>query len=249
MGQQQPTGFKTPSARTPRFPPRECHRKGCQRSFLPRQWNQRYCREPECLRLLHRWQAAKRQQRRRSWPESRRQHAQAERQRRIRRREEAHARQAERSARISSVTTAGDAPGSRAWSRSERIVGYFCDRPGCFSPRRPFSRAPAHYCGDLCRQAVQRVRDRERKWKQRKKKAIATRQSYDRSRVWQGPRQRGRHEPTGQATNMSSGRPIPVRDYRDASRAALSSCETHQEVRKDDRETSAGRRPRAPPSA
>ena len=130
MGQQQPTGFKTPSARTPRFPPRECHRKGCQRSFLPRQWNQRYCREPECLRLLHRWQAAKRQQRRRSWPESRRQHAQAERQRRIRRREEAHARQAERSARISSVTTAGDAPGSRAWSRSERIVGYFLRSSG-----------------------------------------------------------------------------------------------------------------------
>jgi hypothetical protein len=249
MGQQQLTGSRTPAARTPRFPPRECHRKGCERSFLPRQWNQRYCREAECLRLLHRWQAAKRQQRRRSWPENRRQHAQAERQRRIRRREEANAGQAERSARISGVTTAGDAPASRAWSRSERIVGDFCDRPSCFSPRCPFSRAPAHYCGDLCRQAVQRVRDRERKWKQRKKKAVARRQSYDGGRVWQGARQRGRHERTGQATNMTSGRPTAVRNYRDTPAAALSSRETHQEVPKHDRETSVGRRPRPPPSA
>jgi hypothetical protein len=248
MGQQQLTGSRTPAARTPRFPQRECHRKGCGRSFLPRQWNQRYCREAECLRLLHRWQGTKRQQRRRSWPENRRQHAQAERQRRIRRHEEANARQAERSARISGVTTAGDAPASRAWSRSERIVGDFCDRPGCFSPRRLFSRAPAHYCGDLCRQAVQRVRDRERKWKQRNKKAVTRWQSYDGGRVWQDPRQRGRHEPTGQARNMTSDHSTAVRNYRDASRAALSSCETHQEVRKDDRETSAGRRPRAPPS-
>ena len=35
MGQQQLTGSRTPAARTPRFPPRECHRKGCGLSFLP----------------------------------------------------------------------------------------------------------------------------------------------------------------------------------------------------------------------
>lgn len=30
-------------------------------------------------------------------------------------------------------------------------------------------RNPAHYCGPACRQAVRRVRDRERKWRSRRR--------------------------------------------------------------------------------
>jgi len=219
MGQEQPTCSSTPSARTSQFPPRQCLRKGCDRSFVPGRWNQRYCRQPECLCLLHRWQAAKRQQRRRSHAENRRQHADAERQRRSRRREEARVRPPKPSPPVSSEPTSIDTPTSRAWSRSKKYPRDFCDRPGCFEPLRSSSRAPAHYCGDACREAVRRVRDRERKWKKRNRAATA------------------------------SGRSMSVRSYRDSPKPALSSRETHQEVPKHDRETSTGRRPRAPPSA
>jgi hypothetical protein len=218
MGQPQPTGCRTPSASTSRFPPRQCLRKGCECVFVPRRWNQRYCRQPECLRLLYRWQAAKRQQRWRSHVENRQQHARAERQRRSRRREETQARPPKPSPPVSSEPTPIDAPASRAWSRSKKYPDNFCDRPGCFDPVRPSRRAPARYCGDACRQAVRRVRNRERKWKKRNRAATA------------------------------SGRSRTVRSYRDSPKPALSSRETHQEVPKHDRETSTGRRPRPPPS-
>ena len=212
MGQEQPTCSDSPSARTSRFPPRQCHRKGCDRLFVPRRWNQRYCQEAECLRLLHRWQGAKRQQRRRRQAEVRRQHAEAERQRRQR---EARVRKSARSPPASSPI---DASASRAWSRSKTNPGDFCDRPGCFEPLRLSCGAPARYCGDACRQAVRRVRDRERKWKKRNSETAA------------------------------SGHSMTVRSYRGFPKPALSSRETHQEVPNHDRETSTGCRPRAPPS-
>ena len=88
MGQQQHTSSAKSSQKASRFPPRPCLRKGCERTFVPGHWNQRYCREPDCLRELHRWQAAKRQRRHRSHPENRRQHAEAERCRRKRQRQQ-----------------------------------------------------------------------------------------------------------------------------------------------------------------
>ncbi len=162
MGQPQPTGCRTHAASPSRLPPRQCHRKGCDHTFVPQRWNQRYCREPECLQELHRWQAAKRQQRRRARAEVRQQHAEAQRQRRRRQRAEAGVRQAERS------PPAAETPAPRAWSRRRKNPHDFCDRPGCFEPRRRSRRAPARYCAGDCRPAVQRVQDRERKWKRRK---------------------------------------------------------------------------------
>ena len=67
-----------------RFPRRICLRKGCGRDYAPRCWNQRYCQERECLRLLHRWQACQRQAKRRCKAEVKFQHAAAERERRAR---------------------------------------------------------------------------------------------------------------------------------------------------------------------
>jgi len=68
--------------RRPRWRP--CLRKGCPNRFQAQHWNQRYCREPDCRRELRRWQAAKRQRKRRATSEGRTKHAQAERQRRQR---------------------------------------------------------------------------------------------------------------------------------------------------------------------
>ena len=173
MGQEQLIGSSTPSTSTSRFPPRLCHRKGCNAVFVPRCWNQRYCREAECLQELHRWQNAKRQQWRRRRADVRRQHAEAERQRRGRQREEARVRQAEQSCLASSSSLPKSSLKRCAWSRSKKNPGDFCDRPGCFEPLRISCRAPAHYCSDECRQAMHRVLDRERKYKERKRKAAS----------------------------------------------------------------------------
>src|SRR6266487_3865283 len=64
--------------------PRICLRKGCGRKYLPRRWNQRYCQDPECLREVRRWQAARRQAKRRQDIPVKAQHAQAEKERRQR---------------------------------------------------------------------------------------------------------------------------------------------------------------------
>jgi hypothetical protein len=61
---------------------RVCLRKGCGRKYLPRRWNQHYCQDPDCLREVRRWQAAKRQARRRQDEKVKAQHAETQRQRR-----------------------------------------------------------------------------------------------------------------------------------------------------------------------
>src|SRR5438552_18050980 len=63
---------------------RVCLRKGCGRQYQPRRWNQHYCQDPECLRLVRRWQAAKRQAKRRQDDAIKAEHAKAERVRRQR---------------------------------------------------------------------------------------------------------------------------------------------------------------------
>jgi hypothetical protein len=78
----KPNGRDPHRPRRPR--PRICLRKGCGRRYQPRRWNQRYCQDPECLRLVRRWQAAQRQARRRQDDSAKAQHAEAQRARRQR---------------------------------------------------------------------------------------------------------------------------------------------------------------------
>lgn len=68
---------------------RTCLRKGCGRRYQARHWRQRYCRKPDCLCELRRWQAAKRQRKQRATVEGREKHAQAERKRRRRKKSQA----------------------------------------------------------------------------------------------------------------------------------------------------------------
>lgn len=144
------------------WPVRRCFRKDCGNRFRPNCWNQRYCQHPHCLREVRRWYAAKRQRKRRASAEHRQQHAQAERQRRIQKKQQAASR--DPSSQENAATAEQE---RRAWSRSKNFHEDFCDRPGCYEPRRTSFRAPAKYCGDQCRRAVRRVLDRERKWKRR----------------------------------------------------------------------------------
>jgi hypothetical protein len=65
-------------ARRRRLRPRTCLRKGCRCKYQPRRWNQRYCQDPECLRQVRRWQAARRQAKCRQTALAKAKHAQAE---------------------------------------------------------------------------------------------------------------------------------------------------------------------------
>jgi len=141
---------------------RNCLRKECGRRYQARRYNRRYCRDPECLREVQRWHAAKRQQKCRSKPEGRQRHAEAERQRRKQR---ASQPQKPPESQIAATDTPAEAC---AWSRSKKTSEIFCDRPGCYEPLRNSPRAPASYCGDDCCAAMCQARDRERKWLRRK---------------------------------------------------------------------------------
>ena len=160
MGHSQCSSASPLSPGNSRFPPRTCLRKGCGRTFDARSGNQRYCQDPECLRQVHRWQAAKRQRVRRQRPEVREERAAAAREAR------------ERKSRLETVPPVPtepvmpaeqpDPPG--AWSRSRKIPGPIRDRVGCYESPRSSCRCPARYGSHECRDAMQRVRDRERKW-------------------------------------------------------------------------------------
>jgi hypothetical protein len=73
---------RRPKARARRPRPRKCLGKKCGRKYQPRVWNQRYCQVPECRREILRWQAAKRQAKRRKNAKVRAQHTEEERVRR-----------------------------------------------------------------------------------------------------------------------------------------------------------------------
>ena len=89
MGHVEHTTAAGTSARGKRLGWRTCLRKGCGRRYQAWHWRQRYCREPRCLRELRRWQASRRQGKRRATAEGRQKHARAERERRQRKKSQA----------------------------------------------------------------------------------------------------------------------------------------------------------------
>ena len=141
-----------PNCRCRRPRKRVCLRKGCGRKYQPRRWNQRYCQDPECLRLLRRWQAAQRQADRRQDEAVKAQHAEAERTRRQR---------ATSSPQPPKVSEDATARGHAAKIISPTPM---CHRPGCHEPLVKSGRNQTRYCCSACRQAVRQVLDRERKW-------------------------------------------------------------------------------------
>jgi hypothetical protein len=164
-----------------------CLRKGCGRKYQPRRPNQRYCQEPECLRLLRRWQAARRQAKRRQDEAAKAQHAQAQRARR------------QRAASSPQAPKAPEVVAARGHAANFFSPMPLCDRPGCHEPPRKLGRNQACYCCSACRQAVRRVLDRERKWRWRGtfQGRRARVQEYQAARA----RRRGQPPDTGSATS------------------------------------------------
>jgi hypothetical protein len=224
---------------------RICLRKGCGRRFQERRHNQRYCQDPECMREVHRWHAAKRQRKRRSQSEGRQRHAEAERRRRKQR-------ASEPPKPPESQPVAADTPAEAcAWSRSRKIPEDFCDRPGCYEPPRDSPRVPASYCGDECREAMRQARDRERKWLRRKTEAgrFKRRLEYQAAR---SKRRQGGVTCGNRAAGQSPAKREPAAGavllYRRSGDAALD-LSVATEVIPHDPQTDSGSRPRAPPAS
>jgi len=119
-----------------------------------------------CRSEVRRWQAAKRQQRWRADADNRVRQADRERIRRQLQRQQAQSSQLSPAVGdISLVVTSAAAAVavSGVLSRNSKIPKDFCDRPGCYEPTRPSHRNRAKYCSNACQNAMQRVRDRQRK--------------------------------------------------------------------------------------
>lgn len=206
VGQEEPTSDRVDRARAPRRRrrrrrrprPRSCHRKGCGHRYLPVRRNQRYCGDPACRRLLRRWQAAKRQRKRRATPDGRRRHRDEERERR--RPREPHG---DKPGRDRSQSSEPRRKQPRGHAGRYTRHGPICDRPGCWEPPRPSLRTKARYCGDECRRAVRRVVDRERKWRLRAT-TIGRRKRRD-----EYARARGRRARRGENGHVSCVTPGP----------------------------------------
>jgi len=205
MGLEQPTRkrqsrtTRSPTTRRRRPRPRVCLRKGCGRWYMPRRWNQRYCQDPECLRLVRCWQSARRQRRRRRSREVRKQHRESERARRQQAKLNNH--------------KALERSGSRARGHAGRAFsGTLCSRPGCHEPPRKSLRTPACYCSEACRTAVRRVRDRERKWLSRATLAGRIKRSYEYAAARQGRLQCSECDPHScESAAPVAGRPVSAR--------------------------------------
>jgi len=135
--------------------PRLCLRKGCGRTYTPRRWNQRFCQDAECLRLVRRWQAARRQAKRRQDEAVKARQAQAQKARR------------RRCIDPPQPPNEPEVAAARGHAAKTFSATPICGRPGCHEPPPKLGRNQAKFCCPACRQALDRVLDRERKWLKR----------------------------------------------------------------------------------
>jgi predicted nucleic acid-binding Zn ribbon protein len=141
--------------RLPRRPRmRRCLLKGCEEHFAPRQARQRYCSE-ECRQTAREWSRWKAQERYRATRAGKQQRNGQSR----RYRERVKSRKPPKSQR--------QLPRPRGSSLQNIFFGHGCDRPGCYERFAPQRRSPVqHFCSPECRRALERVREREQRWKQ-----------------------------------------------------------------------------------
>ena len=186
MGKSHDTRRSQSGSRSRRLGRRKCLRKDCGRDFQAASWNQRYCGDAECAQAVRRWQAAKRQERRRASDAGKERHRTAERNRRAQKREAAAAASEFRAvSTVAKTGVEGSASGTSAESvaarpRASPKRGHaakrksgdqICDRPGCYAPVKWIGEEEyrqRRFCGPSCRCAVRAVEDRERKWRQRR---------------------------------------------------------------------------------
>ena len=160
------------SSRAHRPRQRRCLLKGCETPFQPTCPQARYC-SPECRAAARRWRQrqASRQYRRTVNGQEKRQ-AQSRRYR-CRCAERRRAAQAQDADVGGSDTACGDEIPPPEGQRPGDDSGFCCcDRPGCYVHFAPSKRSPCQrFCSSSCRQALRRVIERERRWRQRAQRA------------------------------------------------------------------------------
>ena len=147
-----PQNQQRTSSRWPRT--RRCLLKGCPLRFRPEQASQRYC-GPQCRDAAlewSRWKAQRKYRATKNGKEKRRTQCQRNRDR-------------AKSGKKQSLKADGDA--ARVISQRS-FFECSCDRPGCYemfvwSRRSPLQR----FCSKECRRALERVWERERRWRER----------------------------------------------------------------------------------
>ena len=147
----QAAGRRKRGARRPRQ--RWCLLKGCEQRFHPRQGWQRYCSE-DCRAAARKWSRWKAQQRyRKTGAGQQKRNGQSRRYR-----ERVQRRKASESPVVSQVARV---------ITPEHFFEHTCDRPGCYERFAQQRRSPLQrFCSHACRRALERVRERERRWKQ-----------------------------------------------------------------------------------
>jgi hypothetical protein len=173
----------------PRWHPgcRRCLLKGCERWFLPKRPQARYCSAPcqHAARRWRRWHASQRYRTTTHGKERRRDQA-----RRYRRRGQQRSTSPEPASPTSQlelqppgvepeppsttdppITSSPAGEGQRPDEILEKSCGLPCDRPGCYVLFLPTPRSPQqHFCSGHCRQALRRVRQREDRQSQRRQR-------------------------------------------------------------------------------
>lgn len=146
---------------------RRCLLKGCERFFQPEYPQSRYCGTPceEAADRWRRWHANQVWRKTENGRECRRRQSCRYRQR-VRERREAERTAAEQAAEA-------QREGERPAHASEKSP---CARPGCYALFFPTRRSPRQrFCCCLCRKALRRVIQRERRWGRRRKRGPSSR--------------------------------------------------------------------------
>jgi hypothetical protein len=177
------------SSRSRRWHP-DCHRcllKGCEVWFLPYRPQARYC-SPACQKAARHWRRWLSCQRFKATAHGKKLRRAQARRYRIRLRQRSSLAKPTRPAYhveltspvIESQTSPGSEPqpllsttgeGQRPAKMSDQSRGRPCHRPGCYILFVPSARSPDQkFCSGSCRQALRRVRQRERRlWKRRRR--------------------------------------------------------------------------------
>lgn len=133
--------------------PRLCLLKGCDCLFVPCHPLSRYCSE-ECKTAARKWSEWKARRGYRASEKGKEQHRQES--------GRGRERQAQRTVEPPDQGDAGRGVGHHKSSETE---GISCDRPGCYDCFPLTTRSPLKcFCSPLCRNALRRVRLRERRW-------------------------------------------------------------------------------------
>jgi hypothetical protein len=149
---------------------RRCLLKGCERWFVPVRPQARYCSSgcQQAARRWRRWQATQRYRASDHGKERRRDQSRRYR-RRVRQRPVVPP-----AAALAATPLAAE--GQRPAEFADQKVGQPCQRPGCYDCFAPAPRSPQQrFCSSSCRQALRRVRQREDRCRQRRRRGVRSR--------------------------------------------------------------------------